>query len=111
MIHVITVKYAGDLSLVVDFDDDSHGLVDLRELIERVPVFAPLLDVALFARAYVDDGEVCWPGDLDLTATRLYAMAHGLPTPDTFEQALANERTMRARSHRRQHPSVPPAQE
>jgi hypothetical protein len=106
MIHVIRVKYAGGLSLAVDFDDDSHGLVDLSELIGRLPVFASLRDQSLFCRAFVDDGAVCWPNDLDISSARIYALAHGLPTPDTLEQATANELTMRARDHQRL--SVPP---
>lgn len=97
MIHVITVKYAGGLSLAVEFDDDTHGVVDLTELVEQVPLFSPLRDPALFRRVYVDDGAVCWPNDLDLSPARIYALAHGLPTPDSLEQANANELAMRAR--------------
>ncbi|MDB4973110.1 MAG: hypothetical protein JWN48_1451 [Myxococcaceae bacterium] len=109
MIHVITVKYAGDLSLEVGFDDDSTGIVDLSELVARIPFFAPLRDRDLFRRAYVDDGEVCWPGELDVTAARLYALAHGLPAPDTLEQARANELSMRTAQHRNS--SGPPVPE
>ena len=97
MIHVITVKYAGGLSLAVEFDDDTHGLVDLTQLVHSVPLFAPLRDPALFRRVYVDDGAVCWPNDLDHSPARIYALAHGLPAPDSLEQANANELEMRAR--------------
>ena len=109
MIHVITAKYAGGLSLAVEFDDDTQGVVDLTDLVQRVPLFAPLRDPALFRRVYVDDGAVCWPNDLDLSPARIYALAHGLPTPDSLEQANANELAMRARDS--QLPSVPGARE
>jgi Protein of unknown function (DUF2442) len=100
MIHVIAVKYAGGLSLSVEFDDDTSGIADLSALFQRAAVFAPLRDPELFRRAYVDDGAVCWPGDLDLTAARVYALVHDLPVPDTLEQANANELAMRARDHK-----------
>jgi hypothetical protein len=97
MVHVIAVRYVGGLSLELDFDDETAGTVDLTELVQRAPVFAPLADQALFRRAFVDDGRVCWPGDLDMPPERLYALAHDLPTPDTLEQARANERVIRRR--------------
>jgi hypothetical protein len=101
MIHVLSVRYAGDSRIALEFDDDTHGEADLSPLINRGGVFAPLADPALLARAFVDDGTVCWPDDLDVATERLYALAHGLPTPDTLEQANANELTMRQREHGR----------
>lgn len=101
MIHVLSVKYAGGLSLALQFDDDSSGTADLRDFLERSHVFASLRDQTLFAQAYVEDGTVCWPGELDLSPERLYALAHHLPAPDTLEQANANELSMRAREQAR----------
>jgi hypothetical protein len=106
MIHVISVKYAGGLNLDLEFDDDTVGTVDLQELVERAPLFAPLRDPALFARAFVEDGRVCWPGELDIPAERLYALAHKLPAPDTLEQARKNELTMRRRESQPGYPPV-----
>ena len=100
MIHVLTVKYAGGLSLAVEFDDETHGTADLAPLIASSPLYAPLADLALFRRVYVDDGAVCWPDELDLTPARIYALVHGLPAPDTLEQANQNELTMRSRDPR-----------
>lgn len=97
MVHVIAVKYAGGWSLDLEFDDETVGVANLQSLVERVPLFAPLADQAVFARAFVEDGRVCWPDELDISAERLYAIAHDLPAPDTLEQARANERTMRRR--------------
>ena len=97
MIHVIGVRHAGGFRLALDFDDETHGLADLTELVERLAVFAPLRDEQVFRKAYVDDGTVCWPGDLDLPPARLYALAHDLPVPRTLEQSKANEFTMRSR--------------
>jgi hypothetical protein len=106
MVQVIAVKYAGGFSLELEFDDETVGVADLAQLVERVPLFAPLQEPTLFARAFVEDGRVCWPGDLDIAAERLYALAHGLPAPESLEQARANERTMRGRES---DPGRPPA--
>ncbi|HEX5661465.1 MAG TPA: DUF2442 domain-containing protein [Polyangiales bacterium] len=97
MVHVIAVRYLDGWNLDVEFDDDTVGVVNLQELVERVPLFAPLQNQAQFARAFVEDGRVCWPGDVDIAPERLYALAHGLPAPESLEQARANERTMRRR--------------
>ncbi|MET0285110.1 MAG: DUF2442 domain-containing protein [Polyangiales bacterium] len=105
MVHVIAVKYVGGLNLDLEFDDETVGVADLQQLVERVPLFAQLADQSLFARAFVEDGRVCWPGDLDISPERLYALAHHLPMPDTLEQAKANERTMRRRESK---PGLPP---
>ncbi len=96
MIHVIGVQHAGAFRLALEFDDDTRGVADLAELV-RLPAFALLRDEATFRRAYVDDGTVCWPVDLDVASERLYALAHGLPVPRTLEQANANEHAMRVR--------------
>lgn len=99
MIHILSVRYAGGSRLALEFDDDTRGEADLTPLIERGGLFAPLADASLLARAFVDDGTVCWPDDLDVAPERLYALAHGLPMPDTLEQANANELAMREREH------------
>ena len=97
MIHVLSVRHAGGSRLALEFDDETRGEADLSSLIARGGLFAALADHALLAKAYVDDGTVCWPDDLDVAPERLYALAHGLPPPDTLEQARANELAMRER--------------
>jgi len=101
MIHVVSVQPATGLSLNVTFDDDTSGIADLSELIERSDVFAPLRELTTFRLAYVDDGAVCWPDDLDVSAERLYALVHELPVPATLEQANANEHAVRTREQQR----------
>jgi hypothetical protein len=97
MIHVLSVRHAGGSRLALEFDDDTRGEADLTPLIARGGLFAPLADPRLLAQAFVEDGTVCWPDDLDVAPERLYALVHGLPAPDTLEQANANETTMRER--------------
>lgn len=107
MIQVLSVAHAGDFKLDVEFDDGTSGVADLGPLFERSELFAPLRDPAAFARAYVEDGTVCWSGELDLATERLYALVHGLPMPSTYEQSQANESTVRERQSRTDLPRIP----
>jgi hypothetical protein len=49
----------------------------------------------VFARVFVDHGAVEWPdGNVGIATEALYALVHGLPKPETLEQAKDNERVM-----------------
>lgn len=93
MIHVTDVRHAGEYRLALTFDDGTLGVADLSS--ELTGPFESLRDVRAFALAFVQDDTVCWPNGLDLAPERLYALAHALPVPSTFEQAKANEAEMR----------------
>jgi DNA-binding XRE family transcriptional regulator len=101
MIRITKVKALPEFRLQLSFSDGTSGVADLRHEVETFPPFAPLRDPAVFGRARPQDGTVAWPGDLDIAAERLYALAHGLPGPDTFEQARANELAVSLRELRR----------
>lgn len=87
--------------LRLTFSDGTSGDASMRELISSFPPFAPLLDEDLFRKAHLDGGTVAWPNGLDCAVERLYALAHALPAPDTFEQAEANELAMSLQELRR----------
>lgn len=100
MIHVTQVRYAGEHRLALTFSDGTLGVADLTSELDFKP-FAPLRDRAVFAKAFVEDGTVCWPGGLDLAPERLYALAHELTPPETLEQAHANEAEVSLRELRK----------
>jgi DNA-binding XRE family transcriptional regulator len=89
MVEVTKVLYEGGYKLLLEFSDGSHGVADLEP--ELYGALEALKDKRVFRRARVDDGTVCWPGELDLAPARLYALAHGLPVPKSCESADANE--------------------
>ncbi|MBX3198251.1 MAG: DUF2442 domain-containing protein [Labilithrix sp.] len=101
MINVTQVQALPNHRLRLTFSDGTSGEASMRATLESFAPFAPLLDEALFARATVEDGAVSWPNGLDVAAERLYALAHELPAPETFEQAEANELAMSLRELRR----------
>jgi DNA-binding XRE family transcriptional regulator len=81
------------------FSDGTLGVADLESELRR-KAFAPLRDQSVFAKAFIDLGTVCWPGDLDLAPERLYALAHGMSPPSTLEEARENENAMALRELR-----------
>lgn len=99
MMQVTQVRYEGGYRLALSFSDGSSGVADLEA--ELHGPFASLRDWREFARAHLDGGTVCWPGDLDLAPERLYALTHKLPIPDSFEDVEANEMTVTLRELRK----------
>lgn len=101
MIKVTNAKALSGYRLRLTFSDGTSGEAKLEEQIRAFAPFAPLLDEATFKRARVEHGAVTWPGDLDIATERLYALVHGLPEPETFEQAFQNELEMSLREIRK----------
>jgi hypothetical protein len=90
MVDVTSTRHEGGHRLVLGCEDGTEGVADLSR--ERVGKLGVLRDDAeRFAAAFVGGGTVCWLGGLDLAPSRLYALAHGLPMPLSFEDAAANE--------------------
>ncbi len=92
MIKVKNVAALPDFALALDFSDGTSGVAPMKE--HLTGMLAALKDDALFARAFVEGGAVCWPGDLDIASEFVYALAHHLPRPRTLDQAKNNELTV-----------------
>ena len=58
----------------VRFIDGTEGEVDVSRFVFAADagVFVALRDPAAFAQAYVDEGVVTWPGELDLAPDAMY---------------------------------------
>lgn len=63
-----------DYRLFVRFADGMEGEYDLTSFLFEgdAGVFEHLRDPAEFAKAYVSDGAVTWPGELDLAPDAMY---------------------------------------
>ncbi len=68
---VVEVKAESGHRLFVRFADGTSGRVQL-DLSELSGVLAPLRDPSFFERAFVDQGAVAWPGDIDLAPDAMY---------------------------------------
>lgn len=72
--NVVEVRVIGDRLLWVKFADGTSGEVHLARLIDAADagVFAALRDERLLARAFVEQGAVTWPGEIDLAPDAMY---------------------------------------
>jgi hypothetical protein len=93
LIKVREVKALPGYRLVLGFSDGTGGVVSMAALLEK-PQFRKLHEPKIFAQAFVESGAVEWPVGIGIASEALYAMAHGLKVPKTFEQAKANELEM-----------------
>jgi hypothetical protein len=81
---VVSVQPLPEYRLSVAFDDGTHGVVSVREMVPFTGVFQPLQDPAFFSQVKVNAelGTVCWPNDADLDSDVLYAKVTGVPIPE-----------------------------
>ena len=75
---VIHMKIENDTALRVRFQDGLEGEVQFLPSAFR-GVFAGLKDPQVFQQAYVQDGVLTWPGELDLAPDAMHdaIAAHG----------------------------------
>jgi hypothetical protein len=71
---VTDVQVLAGFRLRVRFIDGTEGEIDLSALIHAPTAgdFAPLRDPARFAEVTVTEGDVTWPGNLDLAPDAMY---------------------------------------
>ena len=68
---VIKAEATGVLSFAVWFADGLQGVVEFRHS-HLYGVFEKLKDPGFFAQLRVEDGFVCWPGEIDLAPDAMY---------------------------------------
>ncbi len=68
------VKPLPNYELEVEFNDGTHGFVEMIALImsDRAGVFAALKDKKLFNQAYLEYGVLTWPGEIDLAPDAMH---------------------------------------
>jgi Protein of unknown function (DUF2442) len=73
---IIFVQALPDYKLLLRFEDDVEGVVDLQQLIEFKGIFEPLKDVDFFSRVSVNEdlGTICWENCADLDPQVLYTI-------------------------------------
>ncbi|HEY7335161.1 MAG TPA: DUF2442 domain-containing protein [Bryobacteraceae bacterium] len=68
---VIEVRPEREWTLWIRFADGVSGRLKL-EFDELTGVLAPLRDPEFFERAFIDQGAVAWPGEIDLAPDAMY---------------------------------------
>ena len=100
MIQVIKFKVLSSTKIELVFSDGTSGPVDLSAEMKQEP-FTALHEPQIWNAVCVEDGSLAWPHGLSIAPETLYAMAHGLKRPESFEDTRANEREMTLRDLRR----------
>ena len=73
--RIKTLAVLDDFRLAVEFDDGYKVIYDVKEDIETLPQFRPLLEtVGLFGRAQLDSSRTCVDGndEIDLASDCVY---------------------------------------
>lgn len=72
--RVVEVRPLSDYRLFVRFVDGTSGEVDAAPMLlgPKPGVFERLRDPSEFARVFIDNGVVAWPGELDLAPDAMY---------------------------------------
>jgi hypothetical protein len=86
--ELIEARYETDYRIHVTFRDGAHGVVDLKPLVERAGVFAPLRDLTHFKAFTIDPdwATLTWQnGSIDIAPETLYEMATGRPVRHAAE--------------------------
>ncbi len=72
MNDVTRIRYKSGYCYHIVFNDGTSGDVDLREYLDKGPVFAPLRDLDFFKQARIEGGTISWPNGADIAPESLY---------------------------------------
>ncbi|MEW6349455.1 MAG: DUF2442 domain-containing protein [Thermodesulfobacteriota bacterium] len=72
MNEVVSIRYCGDYTYHIVFDDGLATFLDLSVYLTKGPVFEALRDQQLFAQAAVEGGTIAWPNGADIAPETLY---------------------------------------
>ena len=81
---IVSAQPLDGYQLLLKFEDEVEGAVDIAKLIEFTGVFEPLNDPAYFAQVTVnaDLGTICWDNGADLDPDVLYSLVTKQCLPD-----------------------------
>jgi hypothetical protein len=74
LIKVLQVTHVQDTTLAIVFTSGEAGQRDFAAMLAGPgQMLEPLRDPAMFSRAFVQNGVVCWPSGYDIDAVALHA--------------------------------------
>jgi hypothetical protein len=71
LLDVTRVQAKPDFSMIIEFENGEQKHFDMKPFIDEKP-WARLKEGSTFLKAYVQDGTVAWPGNLDIDPEILY---------------------------------------
>lgn len=74
MNDITKVSPVRDHVLWIQFDNGMAGEIDLKEYLEKGPIFEPLSDPEFFRQVRIEGGSLSWPNGADIAPERIYQM-------------------------------------
>ena len=71
LLDVISVKAQPGFALYLEFENGEHRLFDMEGFINQKP-WTRLKSGGVFQAAFVENGTVAWPGNIDIDPETLY---------------------------------------
>jgi hypothetical protein len=71
LLDVIDFKILNDYEMIIKFENNELRNFSFEHLLNEKP-FHILSDKSLFDRAFVMNGTICWPNDIDIAPEYLY---------------------------------------
>ena len=78
LIDVITVQPQADYRLLLEFENGEWRVFDMTPLLAQMP-WLRIGPAHLFECAYVENGTVAWPGNIDIAHETLYDQSMPVP--------------------------------
>jgi len=86
---VIEVKYLGDYSIMVSFEDGTSGAIRLNDLTEK-GVFRELKDPDKFSKVYSTGYSIAWSDELEIDAAGIYSEITGKEPAEFYNSPITN---------------------
>lgn len=74
LLDVVSVVATDDYKLRLEFENGEKRIFDMSPYMQKKPFVQ--LKGPLFAKAFIDYGTVCWPGNIDIAPETLYDRSH-----------------------------------
>ena len=84
LLDVIEVEALPEYVLLVQFENGEKRRFDLSPYMDKKP-FVRLKNLHCFKQAFVENGTVAWPGNIDIAPEALYDLSVPLTKPVTKE--------------------------
>ena len=82
---ISSVKYAGDYTIRVEFEDGVKGNINLSDLVSS-GIFLELKDLNRFAQVYTTGYSVAWSNELEIDAASIYSEMTGRDPSNYFSK-------------------------
>ncbi len=77
LLDVVNVEPRSDYTLILEFENGEIRCFDMNLCIDQKP-WIRLKDIDTFLKAFVQNGTVAWPGNIDIDPETLYEYSHML---------------------------------